>query len=49
MISLKCGISKKIQMKLFVKQKRDSQTQKTNLQLPMGKGKGINQEIGINT
>ena len=50
MISLICGIFKKmVQIKLIYKTETNSQTQKTNLWLPKGKGGGgINKEVGIN-
>ena len=38
MISLMCRIKNMIQMNLFIKQKTDSQRNKTNLWLPKGKG-----------
>ena len=46
MISLICRIYNMIQMNLFTKQK-DSQTQKTNLWLPKGKGGGGGDKLGV--
>ena len=43
MWNLKCDTNQ-----LIYKTETDSQTQKTNLWLPKGKGEGINQEFGIN-
>ena len=40
MISLTCGIEKKIQINFCCKMKTDSQAQKRNLQLPKGKAVG---------
>ena len=40
MISLTCGIFKNDANELIYKTETDSQTQKTNLQLPKGKGRG---------
>ena len=49
MISLICGILKNDTNELIYKTETESQTQKTNLLLPKGKGVGvINQEFGIN-
>ena len=50
MILLMCGTLENDISKLIYKTEIDSQTQKTNLWLPMGKcgGGGITKEIGIN-
>ena len=47
MISLTCRSLKKDTNELNHKTERESQSQKTNLQLTNGGGGGINQEIGI--
>ena len=47
MISLTCRSLKKDTNELNHKTERESQSQKTNLQLPNGGGGGTNQEIGI--
>ena len=50
MISLICGIEKNDTNEFIYKTEIESQTLRTNLWLPKGKGKGgINWEFGINT
>ena len=46
MISLICGIYKNDTKELIQRTEIDSQTQKTNLWLPTGKGKGID-KLGV--
>ena len=48
MMSLTCGILKENTNEMIYKIEIDSQTQKTNLWLPKGKGGGINWVLGIN-
>ena len=47
MISLICGILKNDTNELIYKTEIDSQTQKTNLWLPKGKGGGWRDKLGV--